>query len=67
MVDNTLVEAPGSGSLTGVARVLVNAGKLDVKSAGDLTRSAKDQKRSFISALMASGAISASTRATRAG
>jgi len=60
MVDNTLVEAPGSGSLTGVARVLVNAGKLDVKSAGDLTRSAKDQKRSFISALMASGAISAS-------
>ena len=60
MVDNTLVEAPGSGSLTGVARVLVNAGKLDVKSAGDLTRSAKDQKRSFISALMSSGAISAS-------
>ncbi|MBC7700876.1 type IV-A pilus assembly ATPase PilB [Aquabacterium sp.] len=59
MVDNTLVEAPGSGSLTGVARVLVNAGKLDVKSAGDLTRSAKDQKRSFISALMSSGAISA--------
>lgn len=60
MVDNTLVEAPGSGSLTGVARVLVNAGKLDVKSAGDLTRSAKDQKRSFISTLMSSGAISAS-------
>ena len=46
--------------MTGVARVLVNAGKLDVKSAGDLTRSAKDQKRSFISALMSSGAISAS-------
>ncbi|MGH6645895.1 type IV-A pilus assembly ATPase PilB [Aquabacterium sp.] len=59
MVDNTLVEAPGSGSLTGVARVLVNAGKLDVKSAGDLVRSAKDQKRSFVSALMSSGTISA--------
>ena len=60
MVDNTLVETPSSGSLTGVARVLVNAGKLDVKSAGDLTRSAKDQKRSFISTLMSSGTISAS-------
>jgi type IV pilus assembly protein PilB len=60
MVDNTLVEAPGSGSLTGVARVLVNAGKLDAKAAGDLTRSAKDQKRSFVSALMSSGTISAS-------
>jgi type IV pilus assembly protein PilB len=60
MVDNTLLEAPGSGSLTGVARVLVNAGKLDAKAAGDLTRSAKDQKRSFVSALMSSGTISAS-------
>jgi len=59
MVDNTLVEAPGSGSLTGVARVLVNAGKLDAKSASDLVRSAKDQKRSFVSALMSSGTISA--------
>ncbi|RZL04466.1 MAG: type IV-A pilus assembly ATPase PilB [Rubrivivax sp.] len=59
MVDNTLLEAPGSGSLTGVARVLVNAGKLDVKAAGDLVRSAKDQKRSFVSALMSSGTISA--------
>jgi len=58
MADTPLAETPGS--LSGVARVLVNAGKLDVKSAGDLTRSAKDQKRSFVSALMSSGAISAS-------
>ncbi|RYY90762.1 MAG: type IV-A pilus assembly ATPase PilB [Chitinophagaceae bacterium] len=58
MAENNLAETPGS--LSGVARVLVNAGKLDVKSAGDLTRSAKDQKRSFISALMSSGSISAS-------
>ncbi|MES2091699.1 MAG: type IV-A pilus assembly ATPase PilB [Pseudomonadota bacterium] len=58
MIDSPLAETPGS--LTGVARVLVNAGKLNVKSAGDLTRSAKEQKRSFISALMASGSISSS-------
>jgi type IV pilus assembly protein PilB len=56
MIDSPQAETPGS--LSGVARVLVNAGKLDVKSAGDLTRAAKDQKRSFISALMASGSIS---------
>ncbi|MDO8767233.1 MAG: type IV-A pilus assembly ATPase PilB [Burkholderiaceae bacterium] len=58
MIDSPLAETPGS--LTGVARVLVNAGKLNVKSAGDLTRTAKEQKRSFISALMASGSISSS-------
>jgi hypothetical protein len=53
--DSTLAEAPGS--LSGVARVLVNAGKLDAKAAENLTRSAKDQKRSFVSTLVASGAI----------
>ena len=58
MIETPLAETPGS--LTGVARVLVNAGKLDVKAAGDLTRAAKDQKRSFISALMSSGSISSS-------
>ncbi|MDE2402203.1 MAG: type IV-A pilus assembly ATPase PilB [Burkholderiales bacterium] len=58
MAEPALAETPGS--LTGVARVLVNAGKLDAKAAGDLTRAAKEQKRSFISALMAAGSISAS-------
>jgi len=55
MSDSTLAEAPGA--LSGVARVLVNAGKLDAKAAENLTRSAKDQKRSFVSTLVASGAI----------
>ncbi len=53
--DSTLAEAPGA--LSGVARVLVNAGKLDTKSAESLTRSAKEQKRSFVSTLVASGVI----------
>ncbi|HET8871232.1 MAG TPA: type IV-A pilus assembly ATPase PilB [Aquabacterium sp.] len=53
-----LIQAdPSSSSLTGVARVLVNAGKLDAKTAEELTRAAKDQKKSFITALVGSGAI----------
>jgi type IV pilus assembly protein PilB len=55
MSDSILAEAPGS--LSGVARVLVNAGKLDAKSAENLTRSAKEQKRSFVSTVVAAGAI----------
>ncbi|RZT95004.1 type IV-A pilus assembly ATPase PilB [Rivibacter subsaxonicus] len=44
-------------SLSGVARVLVHAGKLSVKSAEDLVRSAKEQKRSFIAAVLSAGAV----------
>jgi type IV pilus assembly protein PilB len=55
MADPTLAEAPGS--LSGVARVLVNAGKLDTKAAENLTKAARDQKRSFVTTLVASGAI----------
>ncbi len=55
MADPTLVDPPSA--LSGVARVLVNAGKLDPKKAEELTKAAKDQKRSFIHTLMASGAI----------
>jgi len=55
MADSTLAEAPGS--LSGVARVLVNAGKLDTRAAENLSKVAKDQKRSFVATLMASGAI----------
>lgn len=47
-------------ALSGVARVLVNAGKLDAKTAEDIIRSAKEQKKSFVNALMGSGAMSAS-------
>ncbi len=55
MADSTLVDPPSA--LSGVARVLVNAGKLDPKKAEELTKAAKDQKRSFINTLMASGSI----------
>ncbi len=55
MADPTLAEAPGQ--LSGVARVLVNAGKLDAKSAETLTRTAREQKRSFVSTLVSSGSI----------
>lgn len=55
MADPTLAEAPGS--LSGVARVLVNAGKLDAKAAESITRAAREQKRSFVTMLVSSGAI----------
>ncbi len=55
MAELTLAESPGS--LSGVARVLVNAGKLDAKAAESLTRTAKEQKRSFVTTLVNSGAI----------
>jgi type IV pilus assembly protein PilB len=54
----TLVEPPQS-SLSGVARVLVHAGKLSSKAAEDLAKSAKERKISFIGAVIASGAVSA--------
>ncbi|MFT3858130.1 MAG: type IV-A pilus assembly ATPase PilB [Aquabacterium sp.] len=54
-VDSSLAEA--TPSLSGVARVLVNAGKLDSKAAEALTKAAKEQKRSFVSALVQSGTI----------
>ena len=46
-------------SLSGVARVLVHAGKLSSKAAQDLAKSARDRKISFIGAVIASGAVSA--------
>jgi type IV pilus assembly protein PilB len=55
MADPILADSPGS--LSGVARVLVNAGKLDAKTAEELTRTAKEQKKSFVSTLVANGAI----------
>ena len=55
MVD-TVADAPQS-SLSGVARVLVHAGKLSVKTAEDLVRSSKEQKRSFVAAVLTAGAV----------
>jgi type IV pilus assembly protein PilB len=55
---DTLAEAPHS-SLSGVARVLVHAGKLGAKPAEALVKSAAERKTSFVSALIAAGSVSA--------
>jgi type IV pilus assembly protein PilB len=44
-------------TLSGVARVLVHAGRLNPKTAEDLVKSAKDKKLSFVSAVLGAGAI----------
>ena len=54
----TLVETQQT-SLSGVARVLVHAGKLSSKAAEDLAKSAKERRISFVGAVIASGAVSA--------
>ena len=54
---DTLAEAPQS-ALSGVARVLVHAGKLNAKLAEDLVRSSKDKRSSFVASVIASGAVS---------
>ena len=59
MAVETLVESSQS-SLSGVARVLVHAGKLTAKAAEDLTKSAKERKSSFVAAAMSAGALPAS-------
>ena len=56
---DTLADAPQS-ALSGVARVLVHAGKLNAKVAEDLVRSAKDKRNSFVSSVIAAGAVSPS-------
>lgn len=48
---------PIQSTLSGVARVLVHAGKLQVSAAEELVRSAKEKKISFVSAVMAAGAV----------
>ena len=54
---DTLADAPQS-ALSGVARVLVHAGKLGPKAAEDLVRGARERRVSFISAVIAAGAVS---------
>jgi type IV pilus assembly protein PilB len=53
---DTLAEAPQS-SLSGVARVLVHAGKLSAKTAEELVKGAKDKKSSFIASVIGAGAV----------
>jgi type IV pilus assembly protein PilB len=47
-------------SLSGVARVLVNAGKLNTKSAEDLVKSCSEKKTRFVTSLIANGLVSSS-------
>jgi type IV pilus assembly protein PilB len=54
---DTLADAPHS-ALSGVARVLVHAGKLNAKTAEDLVRSAKEKRASFVSSVIGAGAVS---------
>lgn len=56
MID-TQADAPQS-ALSGVARVLVHAGRLSAKTAEDLVKTAKDRKSSFIASVIAAGAVS---------
>ena len=56
MATDTLVESPQS-TLSGVARVLVHAGRLSARTAEDLARSARERKTSFVSAVVAAGAV----------
>jgi type IV pilus assembly protein PilB len=56
MID-TLADAPQS-ALSGVARVLVHAGRLSAKAAEDLVKSAKERKSSFIASVISAGAVS---------
>jgi len=56
MAAETLVEPPPS-TLSGVARVLVNAGKLSPKAAEELSKTARERKSSFVSAVVTSGAV----------
>ncbi|MBW8828197.1 MAG: type IV-A pilus assembly ATPase PilB [Burkholderiales bacterium] len=52
-----LTDTPHS-ALSGVARVLVNAGKLNAKTAEDLVKAiAKDKKGNFVTSVIASGAV----------
>jgi type IV pilus assembly protein PilB len=56
---DALVESSPS-SLSGVARVLVNAGKLNTKIAEDLVKSSREKKTRFVTSLIANGLISSS-------
>lgn len=53
----TLADVPSS-SLSGVARVLVHAGRLNTKVAEELVRSSKERKVSFVSTVLTAGAVS---------
>ena len=57
MAAETALESPPN-ALSGVARVLVNAGRINGKTAEELLKSARERKISFSSAVVAAGAVS---------
>jgi len=59
MAADTLLVEPPQSTLSGVARVLVNAGKLTAKNAEELLKNARERKASFVSAVVGAGAIKA--------
>jgi type IV pilus assembly protein PilB len=54
---DTLADAPQS-ALSGVARVLVHAGKLNARTAEELVKSSREKRSSFVQAVIAAGAVS---------
>jgi type IV pilus assembly protein PilB len=56
-VVDTLADAPQS-ALSGVARVLVHAGKLNARTAEELVKSSREKRSSFVQAVIAAGAVS---------
>jgi type IV pilus assembly protein PilB len=56
MATEAIVE-PTPSQLTGVARVLVNAGKLTQRVAEELTKGARERKVGFVAAAVAAGAV----------
>ncbi len=58
-MEPTLAEPPQS-ALSGVARMLVAAGKLQARAAEDLVRQARERKVSFVNALIAANTVTSS-------
>ena len=56
----TPLAEPHQSSLSGVARMLVHAGKLPAKAAEDLVKQAREKKTSFVNAVIGSGQVSPS-------
>jgi len=61
-VETTLVEPPSS-ALTGVARMLVHAGKLQPKAAEELARQAREKKQSFVTTAIGAGSVTSTDMA----
>ena len=58
MAAETVAAEALPSTLSGVARVLVSAGKLSTKSAQALAQSAQERRTSFLAAVIAAGAVS---------